>query len=357
MNLCIDSNIPSPLFDTKEYLFEKNSMAYDNLIKIKNHDDYYYSKLFLKQHSDKVGTFNSYRREVERLLHWSWLIANKSLSMLNINDLREYLKFCESPSKLWIGSHKVRRFIVKEDYRIPNPQWRPYINSDKEIKSSNHKYAGNSHLENSSINEILMILSSFFNYLLNNKFIDNNPMQALRQVIKPYKKMNINSKVNKFNKSQINLLLKNAEEMAEDKPDIYERTFFVVSLLCYTQLLPSELITKNSFMPQIKHIYQDNLNRWQIKTNKDRNISLNDKAMNALIRWSMFLGFKKLSDMPGDFPLIPKYKGYGNITTTTHLRRIIDDLFNYIIDKLNSNERYDEANILKNKVNLSWFNF
>jgi hypothetical protein len=42
---------------------------------------------FLKNYIGSVGTFNSYRRETERLLQWSWLIAKKSIKQLRCEDI------------------------------------------------------------------------------------------------------------------------------------------------------------------------------------------------------------------------------------------------------------------------------
>lgn len=73
------------------------------------------------------GTFNSYRREVERLLHWSWIIARKNLKDLKRNDVEAFIRYCHKPPKSWIGIKKAPRFIEKEGLRIPNTEWRPFV--------------------------------------------------------------------------------------------------------------------------------------------------------------------------------------------------------------------------------------
>ena len=37
---------------------------------------------FLKSYTNSKDTLQSYRREVERLLHWSWLVCKKPLKEL-----------------------------------------------------------------------------------------------------------------------------------------------------------------------------------------------------------------------------------------------------------------------------------
>jgi len=42
-------------------------------------DDFNAARIFLNEYNDNQATFNSYRREVERLLQWAWLIKKKSI--------------------------------------------------------------------------------------------------------------------------------------------------------------------------------------------------------------------------------------------------------------------------------------
>ena len=37
-------------------------------------------------------TYSTYRREIERLLHWSWQIAEKSVLELKRADIEAYIK-------------------------------------------------------------------------------------------------------------------------------------------------------------------------------------------------------------------------------------------------------------------------
>ena len=73
---------PLPIFDSIEYIDIQKNFAY-------LHDGYDLKDvkiaiLFLKSYRGSQGTFNAYRREIERLLHWTALIANKSFTLLII---------------------------------------------------------------------------------------------------------------------------------------------------------------------------------------------------------------------------------------------------------------------------------
>ncbi len=60
-------------------------------------------------------TFTAYRREIERMLHWSWLICKKPLKEITRNEIRDYLQFVNSPPKSWIATKIVDRFITDSD--------------------------------------------------------------------------------------------------------------------------------------------------------------------------------------------------------------------------------------------------
>ena len=98
---------PKPLFDTLENINQQSEHSGFDLY------DYRHATAFLKSYKGSQGTFNAYRREVERLLHWSWLVAHKSIKELRRLDIESYLSFCQSPPREWIGIKKTPPFIDK----------------------------------------------------------------------------------------------------------------------------------------------------------------------------------------------------------------------------------------------------
>jgi hypothetical protein len=103
--------IPQPLFDTL-----KNTTP-DIPGKISSpyaEKDYQSAFEFLSQYSGNQATFEAYRREIERLLQWSWHIAQKSVLSLKRQEIEDYLQFCLNPPKSWIGLKRVPRFIKNQ---------------------------------------------------------------------------------------------------------------------------------------------------------------------------------------------------------------------------------------------------
>ena len=81
---------PTAIFDTAAYLSDQMPPDALTAAQVK---DFQIAKSFLESYTGSDGTFRSYRREVERLLQWSWNIANKTLIELKRTDLEGFIKF------------------------------------------------------------------------------------------------------------------------------------------------------------------------------------------------------------------------------------------------------------------------
>jgi len=66
------NRLPTPLFNTLEHLPEQSALGDIAFTK-----DFIQANAFLLSYHGSEATFNAYRREVERLLQWAWLIAKK----------------------------------------------------------------------------------------------------------------------------------------------------------------------------------------------------------------------------------------------------------------------------------------
>ncbi|MDX2347049.1 MAG: site-specific integrase, partial [Legionella sp.] len=156
---------PKPLFDTLEQLLlQAETCAWTYLDDAYNLADIAISSQFLLAYKGSQGTFNGYRREVERFLHWSVLSANKTLADLNREDIEEFIEFSQLPPKHWIGTSKPARFLTKNALRVPNPAWRPYVVT---VSKAAHRRGQvpeikNFELSQSSLRELFAILSSFY---------------------------------------------------------------------------------------------------------------------------------------------------------------------------------------------------
>src|SRR5579862_3008524 len=181
-------HLPLPLFDTINNINHLTLPV--NLTQAFAKNDFTNAQMFLKEYDGNTATFNSYRREIERLLQWSWLVQNKSMLSLKREDIESYLHFCKNPPACWIGIAKVSRFIESDDMRVPNPKWRPFVATVSKADAKKGKQPNiNQHkLSDKALREIFAILSSFYNFLIQEKFTEINPILQIRQKSKYFRK-------------------------------------------------------------------------------------------------------------------------------------------------------------------------
>lgn len=344
---------PLPIFDTKDKILNSE---YDlsHLNEQYNLDDINIALDFLKLYKGSVGTFNSYRREIERLIHWSILIKEKSLSELKRQDIEEFIEFCQRPPKKWIGVEKPPKFITRNGQRLPNPTWRPFnavISKSKHtegIRPTKDDFA----LSNNSVKEIFAILSSFYNYLLQEDYAEVNPIALVRQKSKFIRKSQELSQIRRLSKKQWKYVIQSAKSMASDRPEIHERTLFIISALYLMYLRISELTATERWIPVMSHFHKDNEGNWWFTTvgkgNKQRNIAVSDSMLSALERWRIHLGLSPRPSVSDISPLLIKEKGKGAIKSTNLIRNIVQECFNNAIYKLEKDSLNDEADELKN---------
>jgi site-specific recombinase XerD len=321
-----------PLFDTLEYCHEQqmpNSFPYP--------DDYRKASDFIYSYRGSEATFSVYRRELERLLQWCWRIALKSLKDLTRQDIENYIYFCQRPYQEWIGTKTVDRFVDAGGQRVVNPEWRPFV-SDKP-----KQYL----LSQSATKAIFAVLSSFYNYLIQENYVTANPVSQMRQKSKFLRKQQGQAPIRRLSELQWSYVLETAEQMAAAEPEKHERTLFMMNGLFGMYLRISELASSARWQPQMGHFFRDMDNNYWFKTvgkgNKERNITVSDAMLAALRRYRKSLGLMELPP-PGDStPLLLKNKGSGPISSTRQIRMIVQDCFDRAIERMKADNLKDEA--------------
>jgi site-specific recombinase XerD len=338
----------SPLFDTLENINTPTllELAGTQL------QDYQYTVAFLKSYNGSQATFNAYRREVERLIKWSWIIAQKSITDLRRADIESYLEFCQSPPPGWIGTKKSPRFIDKDGERVANSEWRPFVvtiskAAFREGKKPNvKKYE----LSSAAIKDIFSILSSFYNFLIQEDYTEVNPILQVRQKSKFIKRRQGKAKIRRLSELQWHYVIETAEHLADENPELHERTLFIMTALYAMYLRISELAASSRWTPKMRDFYRDHDGLWWFTTvgkgNKERQISVSDAMLKALKRYRTWLELPPLP-APGErAPLLAKYKGKGAITNTSYLRKIVQRCFDRAMIELKKNGFQEEADAL-----------
>jgi hypothetical protein len=346
--------LPVPIFDSREYLKAKQDKEFAHLDSCYNIQDVKKAQMFLLSYQGNLGTFNAYRNETERLLQWGSLIAKKSLKDLKREDIENFIKFCQKPIKQWIGLHKPPRFIEieKDKTRVPNPKWRPFIVT---VSKTSHRNGDRPNtkdyeLSQAALKQIFAIVSSFYNYLLQEEYVFMNPVAMIRQRSKFIRKIQDKPKIRRLSELQWHYVIKTAEELADQGSDYHERTLFMISALYLMYLRISELVASSRWTPKMSDFAQDSDHNWWFTTvgkgNKQRQIAVSDTMLEALKRWRQHLGLLPLPSAADNSPLIPKTIGKGPISSTTYVRKVVQQCFDQTIIKLQKNGFIEEADSL-----------
>ncbi len=341
---------PLPLFDALEHINATAKLV--GSLNLKYNDDYTYALDFLKSYTGSKGTFNAYRREIEKLLHWSWNIRDKSIKDLRRDDIEEFMYFIQSPPLPWIGTKKAPRFIIKDAMRQPNSEWRPFVVvvSKAEHKKGKRPDINNFELSQNSLKEAFAILSSFYNYLLQEEFASVNPVSLIRQKSKFLRKQQSKSKIRRLSALQWQYVIDTVSIMADENPDLHERTLFIMIALYSMYLRISELAASERWTPTMNDFERDDESNWWFTTvgkgNKERQIAVSDSMLQALKRYREYLGLYPLPSPADKSFLLPKTRGKGAITSTTYLRDIVQQCFDNAINRLKTDEHHDDAELL-----------
>ena len=304
--------------------------------------DYQEASEFIYSYRGSPDTFNTYRREVEHFLHWCFIVVNKSLNQIVREDIETYIEFTNQPPRSWIGQKNVSRFIDRGGERVPNPEWRPYV-------STSGVYAASQ----SAIQSLFSVLSSFFNFLIQENYITANPIAQLRQKSKFLRK-NQQSKgqIRRLSPLQWDYVMEAAETLARKEPLVHERTLFIMNALYAMYLRISELVETSRWQPQMGHFQSDQEANWWFVTvgkgNKEREISVSNAMLEALKRYRLSRGLPSLPGPGESTPLIHKTRGKGGITSTRQIRGIVQKCFDLATARIRTEGFSDEADRLAN---------
>lgn len=342
----------TPLFGNPESVQHPTGTIASTLLG-KQKTDYRHACEFLYSYRGSEATFNAYRRELERFLHWCWHIANKSLTDIRRVDFEHYIEFCQSPPLEWIGSSHKPRFINHEGRQIANPAWRPFVAQiSKAAKAEGITASHKQHtLSQKALQAVFAVLSSFYNYLIQEDYSNLNPVAQIRQKSKFLRRYQNKHVIRRLSELQWSYVIDTAEQLATAQPERHERTLFIMNALFAMYLRISELAASERWIPQMGDFQRDQEGHWWFTTvgkgNKERIITVSDAMLTALKRYRKSLGLTPLPS-PGDTtPLLLKEKGKGPISSTRRIRAIVQDCFDRAVTKMEKDGFQEEAGQLK----------
>lgn len=335
-------NTPLPFFDTLDEMpdpFKQPVKSLQHLFEDSSNaavSDYQYASEFIYSYRGSPDTFSTYRKEIEHFLHWCSVISKKTLDQIAREDIESYVEFSKQPPKNWIGEKNVPRFLPKQGQRVPNADWRPYIQAKGEFVISQ-----------AALQSLFSVLSSFFNFLIQENYLSANPVAQIRQKSKFIRKRQSQGKIRRLSPLQWDFVIETAENMATEQPLVHERTLFIMNALFAMYLRISELVDTSRWQPQMGHFQADQEGNWWFLTvgkgNKEREISVSDAMLEAVKRYRLSRGLPRLP-MPGEStPLIHKTRGKGGISSTRQIRGIVQKCFDQAALKMRENGFVEDA--------------
>ncbi|TBR42174.1 site-specific integrase [Marinomonas agarivorans] len=308
---------------------------------------------FIYSYNGSQATFNSYRREVERLLLWSWEINKKPVTSLRREDIEAFVHFCVSPPKNWIGLKNVARFINKQGQRVNNEEWRPFVANVSKLGFSNGQKPDikSYTLSQAAIRAIFSILSSFYGFLIQEEAVQHNPVATIRQKSKFIKKEVTRKQIRRISNLQWDYVLETAELLAEEEPETHERTLFILNALLGMYLRISELVADERSAPIMGDFIRDSDGHWWFKVlskgNKERLVAVSDDMLAALKRYRRFRNLPELPTVAEQTALIPKNRGKGAMTSTRQIRNIVQFCFDSAYRRMCDDGMHSDAEDLK----------
>jgi integrase len=341
---------PQPLFDTLDNLTDTPACVFHYLKSFsipQIEKEFQLCLEFLKSYTNSSDTFNAYRREVERVLHWAWLICKKPLKDITRNDIRDYLTFVNEPPKTWISTKTVRRFMNDGGLRIANSEWRPFVVRISKVARRHGKTPLKSdyQLSNKSIEAIFAALSSLYTFLQQENYLEVNPVSLIRQKKGYIQRQQIRKVTRKLSKLQWHYVITAAEQMAEEDSQ-HERTLFLMTTFYLLGVRISELAHGDERIATMGNFAPDKQSLWWFTTvgkgNKIRDIAVSDELLAALKRYRIHLDLPPLPARQEATPLVPKMKGKKGLGSR-QIRNLVQDVFDRAISQLLTAGKNDEA--------------
>lgn len=315
--------------------------------------DYQTVTQFLLSYDGSSDTFNAYRRELERLLQWSWRIHDRSVHSLNRDDIVAFIEFLMDPPLAWIGTSNAPRFINGETKREANANWRPFVASvtKSAFREGSAPTAKHYQPSQASIQAAFAVLSSYYDFLLQESYVETNPVSIIRQKSKFLQKDHNQAIVRRITDLQWDYVLETAELMAARSPQLHERTLFVMTALFGMYLRVSELVANERSTPVMGDFKRDRDGNWWFhvtgKGNKHRTVTVADSMLKALKRYRVYRGLSELPPPNDPLPLIPKARGGEPLTSTRQLRRVVQTCFDMAFQRMRDDGMEEDALDLK----------
>lgn len=271
-------------------------------------------KVWLARYLDTKATFDSYRKEAERLLLWSVIELGKPLSSLSHEDFLVYQRFLANPqpAERWIMT---QRKVARDD-----PTWRPFAGP----------------LSPTSQRQAIVILNGMFSWLVNAGYLAGNPLSLSRN-----RQRKAKPRVTRFLDddllAEVKLTIESMPRETNRDREHYHRVRWLFSLLYITGVRVSE-VTQNTMGGFFSRKDKSSESRWWLeitgKGDKTRIVPATNELMLELSRYRREMGLS-LNPFEGEtIPLLLPIGGKQRSMTRSAVHLILKQIFNNTAKRL-----------------------
>ena len=265
-------------------------------------------KAWLARFIDTRTTFDSYRKEAERLLLWATVELGKPLSSLVHEDWLRYRRFLQDPQP-------AERWISPAGRKFPraHPQWRPFAGA----------------LSPSSQRQAAIILNALFSWLVQAGYLAGNPLALSRE-----RKGRAAPRITRYLDDEVWAEVKaTIEALPRETPrerEQYLRLRWLFTLLYLCGLRVSEVIgtTMGAFFARRDKL---GVQRWWLevvgKGNKPRIVPATSELMTELARYRRELGMTPFPLPHETAPLLLPLGGKARQMTRGGVHEIVKQVF------------------------------
>lgn len=264
---------------------------------------------WLLEQRHNENNYKTYRSELTTFLHWSFCEAAISPRDLTRRIMMRYLDYCQAPPPALIAYRNVAQFVQDKEWgeRLPNPQWRPFLGKRELGRELPYR------LSEQAMKTKLAILSAFFQFLIQEEYMDRNPALLLQRVKRPVQQ-EADEQTQAFSELQWSYVMQAAERLAAEDPAQHERSRFLICLMYACYLRISEVAAKPGFSPVMGQFRRDGkTGGWgyyipRSKGGKRRTVAVSQALLDALKRYRTFLGLSPLPAPDEQTPLFVRHK-------------------------------------------------
>jgi integrase len=280
---------------------------------------------WLLRHQSSPHTFDSYKREAERLLAWC-VSRSQTLSMLMAEDLVAYQQFLQDPQprETWCLQSEPRYLapgVANPDWQSlrrparyladgsPNPTWRPFVSG----------------LSPSAAKQAVTILFGLFEYLCAIGYLAGNPLRAARTRATRPRQQTVQRYLGQESWQFVLEHLESWPRATAREVAHYQRTKFLISFLYLTGLRRNEIAQAST-----ADLVQRRGQWWLHVSGKGHTglpVPVAQDALQALQTYRISLGRSPWPNPHQPEPLLMDLYGKGRQLTSKAVHQIVTALF------------------------------